>query len=311
MSIKKIIPVFGILLFIYLLYKLNIKELLFSVLDLSFWFLLLAIVLVLLQTLLQVYKWNLIMKEQGFNFSLKNLMKMQLKSIFYGVITPAKIGSFVKINYMKRLSGRNVGECASSVIIDRFLDTITISLMALIGSFIIINTSQSVLYYVLIFVILLTISLSCLMNKKMTQFLLKIFYRTLIPNKMKELVKDSFNAFYENLPKTRTLIRPFLVNVITWIVTYAVAFVVAYDLGITSIPFFTFITLYSIATITGLIPITIAGLGTREAALIGLFGLYGVTAERIVALSLITFFISNLPPAVLGGLYAVKDTKVH
>ena len=53
-----------------------------------------------------------------------------------------------------------------------------------------------------------------------------------------------------------------------------------------------------------LLPISISGIGTRDMALIFLFGLKGVSAEQAVAFSLLYLFMSYWLIALIGvGVY--------
>lgn len=51
-----------------------------------------------------------------------------------------------------------------------------------------------------------------------------------------------------------------------------------------------------------MLPITIAGFGVREGALVAVLGQYGVAGEEAVAFSLLMFAIATLPNGAIGGL---------
>ena len=55
-----------------------------------------------------------------------------------------------------------------------------------------------------------------------------------------------------------------------------------------------------IVTFVGQIPITINGLGTREAVMISLFGLLGIGATKIFSMSIINLIINGIIPAIIG-----------
>jgi len=58
-----------------------------------------------------------------------------------------------------------------------------------------------------------------------------------------------------------------------------------------------------------MIPISISGLGTREAALITLFGLFGVSAAKVFSLSIITLIIVGIIPSIIG-IFLIFDKKL-
>ncbi len=311
MKVLRFLPIIGIALFIYLLTTVDLSKLFNVIITISPLFLLLAVLVFILQLMLQMYKWNMLLNLQQLFLPYHKLFIMHLKSFFYGVITPGRIGSFIKLRYISQSTGKDLGTSASSVVIDRFLDTIVLALMALTGSFIILNNSPELSHLILIVSLILIVTFFVLMNKKLTTYALFLFYKFLTPKKIKLTVKDSFDNFYATIPKKHKLILPFFVTIITWIITYTVAYMVALGLHI-NISFIAFITLYPIASFVGLIPITVAGLGTREAALVGIFSLYAIPPEQTIALSLIAFVISNILPALIGGILTIKDdTTLH
>jgi hypothetical protein len=56
-----------------------------------------------------------------------------------------------------------------------------------------------------------------------------------------------------------------------------------------------------------LLPISIAGLGVREATLVALLAPFGVSAERGIAFALLVFLVATLLPAMAGGALALLD----
>ena len=74
-------------------------------------------------------------------------------------------------------------------------------------------------------------------------------------------------------------------------------FLVSVGVGI-DIPIVYFFAIFPIGTIISLIPISINGLGTREAVLISLFGLFGVSAAKVFSMSIICLFITGILPAI-------------
>ena len=66
-----------------------------------------------------------------------------------------------------------------------------------------------------------------------------------------------------------------------------------------------------ITTFVGQLPITINGLGTREAAMISLFGLLGISATKIFSMSLINLVINGIFPAIIGMLLILQSKKNH
>jgi len=144
------------------------------------------------------------------------------------------------------------------------------------------------------------------LDKKRSKFLLRIFYKKLIPKKIKERIKKGFHSFYEDMPKKRYFILFFLLNLINWIISYTVVFFIGLSLGI-DISFFYFLAILPIGTFVSLIPITINGLGTREAMLITLFSLFNINATKVFSMSILSLFFAGVIPAIIAIFLIFKE----
>ena len=152
------------------------------------------------------------------------------------------------------------------------------------------------------------VSLVIFRGKERSRLLLRVFYKKLLPEKMKKKAKRNFYSFYKDMPKKRYFILFFLLNLLNWIVLYIRKFFVGLSIGI-NIPLFYFLAILPIATFVGQIPITISGLGTREATLISLFSLFSVSATKVFSMSLINLFISGIIPGIIGSFLILKHKQ--
>lgn len=308
--LKKLLPFLGIVIFAYVIYRIGLGNLYDSLIYVNIYYIIFAFFLTIIYVLMQTWKWDVILKKQGIAVDFYELLKMQLKSIFYGVITPGRLGSFIKALDLKNKINANLGKSISSVLIDRIFDTISVFLLAFAGALFLVNKVLNLSYVVFLFFIFVLASAYAIFNKNLTKKILGFFYDRFLPEKFKKDVRESFYSFYENLPSKRLLVVPFIVNFMTWIVAYTGVYVISLALGI-EINYFVLITLYSITTVISIIPITVAGIGTREVSLIALFNGFGVSNDKIVALSLLAFLISGIIPALIGFLFTLKNGKIH
>jgi len=122
-----------------------------------------------------------------------------------------------------------------------------------------------------------------------------------IPKRMKEKSKILFGSFYDDIPSIPFLSLVFIVNLFNWIVDYAGMYFMGLALGI-NIGFIPFLAILPISTLIAQIPITINGYGTRELAMISLFGFFGVEAVKIFSLSILNIILTNIIPSLFAIL---------
>lgn len=142
-------------------------------------------------------------------------------------------------------------------------------------------------------------------EKKRTKAFLRYIKRFIpLRESFSNRLKLGFEELYEHMPRKRQIIIPFVFSLINWSFIYAGVWIIAHSLGV-FIEYWRFAMLYSIGTIAGLLPITVSGLGTREAALILLFKNYNLSSEHIVSISLMAMFICGIIPAFLGWMLSI------
>ncbi|MDO8555698.1 MAG: lysylphosphatidylglycerol synthase transmembrane domain-containing protein [Nanoarchaeota archaeon] len=308
MQLKKVLPLIGILIFIYVIYKVGIDKIINVLPDIKWTYIILSILLSFIIVTLQAWKWDLILIQQGINLDFFYILKVHLISLFYGNITPGRIGTFSKIFYLKTKTNRDLGGCISSVTLERFLDLFTVGLFALIGSGIALHYFKGIFLEFLLLFLILVVILIISLNKKSREFFIWNVFRFLVPKKYKDRARQSFLAFEDTLLEPRQIIIPIIVTIITWIGIYAQMYLIGLALNL-DIPFFKFIFISSIATIVTLIPITVGGIGTSEIAITVLFNKIFQT-EPAVALALaIINRIVGLIITIIGGLLSMREEK--
>jgi len=113
-----------------------------------------------------------------------------------------------------------------------------------------------------------------------------------IPQKLKEKSRESFHSFYKNLPSKGKLLVSFVLSFLAWFFLIAQSWLISQAYGF-NVDFFPFIFVLPIATVVAMIPITVNGLGTREATLIFIFSVFGVSAETVIAFSILNFLYTE------------------
>ena len=253
---------------------------------------------------IQTIKWNYLIEKQGNYIDFSYLYKLHYVSLLWSIITPGRIGSFGKVFYLKEKIKKSLSESLISIIYDKFVDLLSLFILAIAGSLLILNYISNIFLVVIIAFILIIFSSWFFSKKERTRFLLKGFYEVLIPKKFKEKVREGFYSFYNNNLKKRYLFVPFLLSLLNWILIYTQLYLLALAMSI-DINYFYFILLTSLVTIVSFLPITIIGLGVREISFITLFSIFNINSDKIVAFSLLSNFLYLLV-IFIGYMFFVK-----
>jgi len=309
-TIKKYLPIIGIAIFIYLLIKLDVTKIFTEIKNMNINYFFIAFILILIYFIIQTLKWFVIAKKQKINVPFLEAFKINLIGNFYGFITPSKIGSVMRADYLKKYGG-DTGKGLSNFVVDKFLDLISLlSLVIILG---IIFYGEKIIphaYFGLILAIFAIMMLSFLFfyKKELSKPVLKFIYEKLTPKKMKEKGKIIFESFYKDLPSLIFLFFIFIINLTAWIVNYLTIYFLGLSVGI-NIGFIPFLIILPISTLVAQLPITIDGFGTRELTMINLFALFEIEGVKVLSMSLLGILIANVIPAIIVMFILLFERK--
>ena len=297
---RKLLPLLGLGLFAYLVWRTGLRQIWHVVGQMDWRYLAILPIPLVAMFVVQTLKWDLLLRGQNIQIGFADLLKMHMMSFFYALLTPGRVGYLMKISFLRDRTGRSWGECSSSVIVDRFLDMMTLLCFAAVGSLLVIRQFSGLLLQVSLVLAALVVGGIIFSDKGRARSILKLGFDVLAPKGLKADWKQSFHSFYDNMPALSELLVPLLLTILNWVLIYTHSFMVARSLSI-DVNYPIFIFLVSLGTIAGLLPITVSGLGTREATLITLFSTYGVPAGKIISMSLVGLLVGSYIPALFGG----------
>ena len=310
MKFKKYLPLVGILIFAYLLFRLNVWSILGEIKNTNLFFLSIAMTMVLVSFFTSTLKWFVIARQQKIKVPFEYALKINLMSGFYGFVTPSRIGSMIRIEYLKKFANDRYGKGISNYILEKILDVSSLMILILVSSFFFRKAlSMNYFNYALVGVGAIFIVAIVFMNEGRSKMILKIFYMKILPKKIKETAKDGFYSFYEDMPERKFFPIFIIFSLTNWVILYSIFYFIGLSVGI-NISFFYFLLFMPLTTFIGQIPITINGLGTREAAMISLFGLLGIPGTKIFSMSLINLVINGILPSIIGMLLILRDKKI-
>jgi len=308
MNFKRILPVIGIIILIAILFTVDFGKIfsIFSNLNPLYSFLSFFIVVPLL--ILANIEWRLILRKQkikvGFWYSIKNFFI----GYFYGFITPGAWGAYTRSIYLAKESGAPLPKCVSNIIIFNTIEFIAMLSVGAVGA-IYLSYIFPYLFYTIIVVMIIIISLFVFFFK--TERSKKIFVKIVemrIFASLRNRVEGSIYTFFDDLPRFKDVIFPFSISILGWIVKYVILFYIAKMFSI-NLAFIDFIFIMAVVDVIASIPVSIYGLGTREASMIAMFSIFGIAKEPIVSLSLFWFVIIWLTPSIVGAIITFFETK--
>ena len=307
--VKKFLPLIGIVILIYIIYSLDIEKIKDALFSINPIFIILALTLTLPRLLIRNYAWQLIQKEQKITLGFSESLKIFLIGFFYGSISPGYIGQLMRVPYIKVKTGAPYGKLFVNSTLEVVIHTMSLYGMILLGAFLIIGTRPDLFFISALAIFIIIAILLYFVKKERGEKLFYFGIKYFIPKKLKKHFIQFVDTFYTDFPRIRKLIIPMILGVFTWIIIFSQEYLVVMALGL-PIPYLYFLLLYPIANIIGFIPITFAGLGTREATAIFLFCTvcqFNVSEEEILVVSLVGFLLTDIFTGFLGFIVSLFE----
>ena len=299
-DLSKYIRLIGLLILAYIITRINFKALLVQFKNINLYFLFTAISMNLFLIFVKAIRWKAFLIQQNLSISTKSAFSIYLSSLYIGFITPGRLGEISKALYLKQKQVTSFYKGLSGAIMDRLLDLYFLILLGSVGVYYLSKGKGINLEFVFLFVIVLSLPI-IILHPKVLNLLTHVLFRKISPKKFKDKIRESVNEFIEGINQ---IINPFLLygillTVFSYSLFFLQCFLIAKSIGL-QISYFELALIMSIVNIITLIPISISGLGTREASMIFLFKLIGLSTEAAISFSLLIFFVFFICGGLMG-----------
>ena len=289
---KWILRSIGLILFVIILSKLNLTEIGALLSNINLYYIAPALLLFIPLLVTKAMRWQLLMEAQDIDYSLKDSTIMYAAAMYIGAITPGRIGDFIKVFYLK---GDNYpfGKSFATVLQDRLFDLVSLLLLGYAGMLLfIVYFERTVLILSSILMGTLLLILFFLYKRDISIGMLEYISSHFIPERYRENAKTVFSDLcnsFKTLNTNQWVLATFL-TAFAWIIYFVLMYFFALSIDI-DIPFLYLATCVSISAVITLIPISISGIGTRDATLIILFSYLGLSKESAIAFSMLILFM--------------------
>jgi uncharacterized protein (TIRG00374 family) len=257
-------------------------------------------------------RWALLVRKTGFPLKVRDATEIIFLSWLVNCLVPAKLGDIYRAYLLKINSTVSLSRTFGTVFIERVLDLFAIVTLGLAAGFVSFRTGlppevQIVFGAGLVFVMLLAGGLLTMRN-----FGRRIMTRLPVPHKVLEFY-DRFEEGVFASVGLRALPRLVVITGLIWATEATRLFLVVQALGLPDVhigisgAFFIALS----ASLLTAIPITPAGLGFVEGAVVGLLTIvYGVPETEALAITIVDRTISVLTIIALGTIaYAISPKR--
>jgi len=309
---KWLIRLFGLVLFVVILFSINISATVQILLNANLLLLVLGLLMIFPQILIKAWRWHYLMKMQNITYPWKDAVTIYCAGMFIGTFTPGRLGELIKVQYLRN-EGYSFGRSLLSVFLDRCYDLGALLFVGYISIvYFIQHFSKSIFLVSTIFILIPIAGLFlCFIGIVKKEQIIQII-TFLSPVRFRETLVKTLHDFFNDFSsiKTKPLIFAFLMTMAAWIFYYLVVYCFALALSIAVSPLY-LVGCVSISAFITLLPISISGIGTRDAMLILLFGYAGISSESAVAFSMLILFMYVFNGCIGFIAWQIKPVRVE
>lgn len=231
---------------------------------------------------IKTWRWQCILGSQGIEIPYRQAATWYLAGNFLGGVSPGRLGELIKVVFIRDM-GHSMGRALFGSVLDRLFDLIVLPMVAVAGMALYGAVFSQEIGVVALAVGLAVFGLLVLWKGRR---LLAIPVRVLMPADMRDkasLTVDDFMRDFQLLG-WRDYALFGTVTAACWILYAASLYLLAMALNLAVDPIYCGVAVL-VSALAGLIPVTISGVGTRDAVLSGFFTRVGLTIADAIALS--------------------------
>lgn len=310
LTIVQTIISIGLLLHIFFRYNISLLDRA-SALSMPAWLILSFFFTLVLIPFLAAARWKIFLFYSGISEKLKQLIKINFISIFWGIMLPSSDGFAAIRMYLIEKKHKDIpGTSGSTIIAEKLLGSILLCFLGIIFSLFIHNIPQiaiSRIILILIAIILLSITL-IITNSRIYNYVSLLLKKIRFAGKIFEYLSGMHNSL-TRLPFKKILLKALPIMILIQLTTFINVYLLfkAMDMNIPIIYHLAFV---PIIQIISLIPVTISGFGIREGAFVHFYGLIGIEPTVAFSVSILNFLILTGVPAFIGGIISIAG-QIH
>ncbi len=303
---RSVMQFLGIAIFCFILSRLDLEKVIYLISHLNLFYFVLANSLFFPLLVVKSIRWKSLMHALNINYSIVDTIIIYAASIFIGTVTPGNWGEFIKVFYLKE-DGHPIGTSFSSAMLDKLLDLLLLTFLGFFGSVVFINfIPKSIIFFVSL-IVATSIIMVILYNKR--KFIIPVV-SNFIPRRFKNMIGGNFKTLCNDVStlNLNQIILPIILTFIAWAIYFGMIYILTFSLNI-GISFLYLTICMTLSILMMFIPISIAGIGTRDATLIACFSWLGYSKESAVALSMmiLLLYAANASIGLLAWLIKPLD----
>jgi len=277
----------GPALLAYILWTIDLGVLLDRLVEVNVWLYVAALALGLVTPVFKALRWRAVVRANGgVDLPVLRSYAYYLAGAFLGAVTPGRVGELYKVSYL-RDHGLSFGRSAATVIVDRIFDVVAPLVLGCLGLALHPDVPGADVGKVLALIAVAVAGMAAayVMRRRLRAMVLRVIAK-LSGQDRSDQIDQSLSDFFAGIRAVGPGVYAACVvlTLAAWAVYCGQREVIALAIGM-DVDVVYFGVVFVVAALLSMLPISIVGIGTRDAALVYFLGRVGVAPEEAVTLS--------------------------
>ncbi len=264
----------------------------------------------LLSIFVKASRWRGMLAALDFSYRRHRATMVYLAGIYIGIATPGRLGELARVLYIKRDFKASAGLGLSSVVLDRIFDLYVLMAAGLIASFRF-ELAGSLSAVFLVGVVALLGAPLMLLNPRFGRWFTRRILARAMRKKFGQVLSEGADDFFAGLESMLSirLVWWGLLTVAAYLLFFWSGYLIATSLGIEIGMVDAALTL-GLANLLSLVPITVAGVGTRDAVFVFAFAFLALTPTHALAFSALVLLVFYIGGGAMGFACFLVDRPI-
>jgi len=263
-----------------------------------------ALILLTIQVFIATVRWQFVLKCQEIEVDYKHILQILWSGLFFNQTMPSSVGGDIIRGYYLKKQGITLGRATLGVLMDRLFGVLGLTLLVLTSLPLLFELVDNSVARIGVSFIALGVSFA----------LLLIFFTDKLPGNFSHLrlVKGFYSLSQEGRHCISEGYNGLIILVISILLhLISVATVIILSIGLeVNVEWSGFLLIIPLVTLMMVVPISIAGWGVREGAMVVGFGYLGVVPETALALSILYGMLILIVALPGGVVWVFKRSQV-
>jgi len=290
----------------FLISRTDIKAILSIVSSSNLLFLAVAFLIYVSTVFIVSCRWYILLQTQRINLPFKKLVSLYFIGLFFNNFLPTSVGGDLYRAYGAAKQNGKMALCLASVFTERLIGFFAITVMVLF-SLIFISPEMGGNYVLILSILFLSLLLFFLLlffNQRFFSYLTQILEKIKAMGIGKKLVHFSESVnLYRRYPGT--LLRVFAISISYQLFIVVFSYSVSQALGL-GLSVFDFILFVPVIGLVSMFPLSVNGVGVREAGYVFLLSRVGRGSSEALSLSLMIYAIGVAVSLIGGALFGLQ-----